>query len=263
MGNGASPAPPGDGTPSASGVLATPFWCCAIDRDTETIVHPMSIEYTEQAPHGLPVDSCSPPRKLGFMACDSPAGSSRSGPPKLACVPLADAKKSINDDEATTADTARNTPPSPSKSPPTDFGGSWLCVGVSGDMEAFLQEMGLAEGPRKAASVARYGALRQVQNITQSGGSFIVENILDKPVTMRFVVGEGVQSTADQEGKPIFIEPIWDGEVLCVVSKKENGELIANSRRYIEGEEMTLELQSPGGTVVKRRFQRRLIFSPT
>lgn len=243
MGNGASPAASGQ-----HGLLGF-FWCCTVDRDGE-VVH--GVEFPNEASSGQ--HKAHAWQRVASAPSDA----------------TADAKKSnadIVDDadaEATTADTgtpARNTPQSASKDAPADFGGSWLCVSVTGDMESFLIDMGLAEGARRAASVARYGALRQMQNIAQSGDTFVVENILDKPVTMRFCVGEGVQKTADQEGKPIFIEPVWDGEVLCVASKRESGELIANSRRYIEGADMILELRSPSGTVVRRKFQRRICFT--
>jgi len=174
------------------------------------------------------------------------------------------------DSNATTADTALSisTPSagtgksapwdgSPSKEAPEDFSGSWMCTKVTGDMEKFLEDMGLNEALRKAAGAANYGAGRQFQNIAQVGNSFVVQNILKFPVTMRFHAGAGVQTSVDQEGKPIVIDPYWDGDVLCVTSKRESGELIANTRRYLEGSAMVLQLESPAGTKVKRIFERR------
>lgn len=176
------------------------------------------------------------------------------------------------DSNATTADTALSisTPSgsagtgksapwdgSPSKEAPEDFSGSWMCTKVTGDMEKFLTDMGLNEPLRKAAGAANYGAGRQFQNIAQVGNSFVVQNILKFPVTMRFHAGAGVQTSVDQEGKPIIIDPYWDGDVLCVTSKRESGELIANTRRYLEGSAMILQLESPAGTKVKRIFERR------
>jgi len=138
-----------------------------------------------------------------------------------------------------------------------DFGGSWICVRITGDMEAFLVDMGLSETLRNAARHARYGTGRQVQNIAQVSDAFVIQNILKAPVTMRFRVGGGVQESVDQEGKPILIEPSWDGDALRVTSKRENGELIAHTRRFFEGEFMVLELTSPSGSVVSRVFERR------
>lgn len=174
------------------------------------------------------------------------------------------------DSNATTADTALSisTPSagtgksapwdgSPSKEAPEDFSGSWMCTKVTGDMEKFLEDMGLNEPLRKAAGAANYGAGRQFQNIAQVGNSFVVQNILKFPVTMRFHAGAGVQTSVDQEGKPIIIDPYWDDNVLCVTSKRESGELIANTRRYLEGSTMVLQLESPAGTKVKRIFERR------
>lgn len=169
------------------------------------------------------------------------------------------------DADATTADTML--PPSPltvkgggssSKAEaPTDFGGSWLCVDVTGNMEAFLTDMGLSSVLQEAAKSANYGSGRQVQNIAQVGDTFIIQNILKTPVTMRFQAGGGVQQSVDQEGRPIHINPWWDDEVLCVSSMKENGDPIANTRRFLEGEFMVLELTSPQGNIVQRIFERR------
>lgn len=172
------------------------------------------------------------------------------------------------DADATTADTTAPSMLSPngklngsssgSSNGHWDFGGSWICTGVSGNMEAFLTDMGLNEQLRSAAATARYGVGRQVQNIAQVGDSFVIQNILKAPVTMRFRVGAGVQNSLDQEGKPIVIEPRWDETgALHVTSKRENGEMIAQTRRFFEGETMVLELTSPLGTIVKRSFERR------
>lgn len=138
-----------------------------------------------------------------------------------------------------------------------DFSGSWVVASVTGDMEAFLTDMGLSEQLRGAAKTARYGVDKQVQNIAQSGDTFVVQNILRAPVTMQFRVGAGMQRSLDQEGKTILIDPTWDGPTLCVASQKETGEHIANTRRYLEGERMVLELTSPQGTAVQRIFERR------
>lgn len=138
-----------------------------------------------------------------------------------------------------------------------DFGGSWICVRIAGDMETFLTDMGLSEVVRKTARDARYGVGRQVQNIAHAGDAFVIQNILQAPLTMRFRVGAGLQESVDQEGKPILIDPSWDGESLRVTSKRESGELIANTRRYFEGDSMVLELTSPQGTIVTRTFERR------
>lgn len=138
-----------------------------------------------------------------------------------------------------------------------DFSGSWVVSSVTGDMEGFLADMGLSEQLRNAAKTARYGVDKQVQNIAQSGDTFVVQNILRAPVTMQFRAGAGMQRSLDQEGKTILIDPTWDGPTLCVASQKETGEHIANTRRYFEGERMVLELTSPQGTAVQRIFERR------
>lgn len=140
--------------------------------------------------------------------------------------------------------------------PPADFSGSWRCERVSGDMESFLADMGLGVALRKAAETANYGAGVQVQNISQMGDLFEVENVLRTPVTMQFRVGDGEQNTVDQVGKPIIVNPRWEGSALYVSSRTETGDLIADSRRYIEGETMVIQFTSPQGTVVERIFAR-------
>lgn len=137
-----------------------------------------------------------------------------------------------------------------------DFSGSWRCDRVSGNMEAFLTDMGLEMSLRKAAATANYGAGVQVQNIHQVGDFFEVENILRTPVTMQFRVGDGDQHTVDQVGKPIVVNPRWEGSALNVSSRTETGDLIADSRRYFEGEAMVIQFKSPQGTVVERIFSR-------
>lgn len=138
-----------------------------------------------------------------------------------------------------------------------DFGGSWLCVRVTGDVSTFMKDVGLGTRMREAAKAASYGAGRQVQNIAQVGDAIVVQNILKEPVTMRFRVGAGPQSTLDQDGKMVHIDPSWDGDALCVESRREDGTLIAHSRRYMSGDTMVLELASPNGARVRRIFEKR------
>mmetsp|Transcript_20128 Transcript_20128/g.47112 ORF Transcript_20128/g.47112 Transcript_20128/m.47112 type:complete len:222 (+) Transcript_20128:83-748(+) len=146
---------------------------------------------------------------------------------------------------------------------PADFGGSWLCTRVSGDVHGFMKDVGLGPEMCEAAKVAHYGAGRQMQNIAQVGNAFVVQNIVKEPVTMRFRAGAGLQSTPDQEGKQVLIDPHWDGDVLCVRSTRQDGTLVSRSRRYLEGDTMVLELTSPHGAVMRRIFERRPCSSPS
>mmetsp|Transcript_76394 Transcript_76394/g.224092 ORF Transcript_76394/g.224092 Transcript_76394/m.224092 type:complete len:232 (-) Transcript_76394:177-872(-) len=140
--------------------------------------------------------------------------------------------------------------------PTVDFGGAWLCTRVTGDVNNFMKDVGLGPVMREAAKAAQYGAGRQVQNIAQVGDAFIVQNLLKDPITMRFRVGAGVQSTFDQDGKEVFVDPQWNGDMLCIVTKRKDGSLIATSRRYMDGDAMVLELTSPKGAVVRRVFEK-------
>lgn len=137
-----------------------------------------------------------------------------------------------------------------------DFSGSWRCVKVDGEIDRFLADMGLNEILREEACRHKYGAGMQEQHITQSVGSFEIENILKVPIRMKFVADGGVQKSVDQAGRPILIDPCWDGPALLVKSMREDGELIAHTRRYIENDVMVLELTSPQGSIVRRVFDR-------
>merc|ERR1719221_977345 len=96
----------------------------------------------------------------------------------------------------------------------------------------------------------------QEQHIIQHGGNFEIENILKVPVRMKFVADGWVQKSVDQAGRPMLIDPCWDGPALLVKSMREDGELIAHTRRYIANGTMVLELTSPQGSVVRRVFER-------
>jgi len=234
------------------------YWCCSTDGQENHIgsVEEVRSSGTKNSgKHGMPFDRSVAGGGFADVLKDGQEGRGDSF--------------DADDADATTADTTAPSMLSPngklngassgsSKECPWDFGGSWICTGVSGNMEAFLTDMGLNDQLRSAAATARYGVGRQVQNIAQVGDSFVIQNILKAPVTMRFRVGGGVQGSLDQEGKPIVIEPRWDETgALHVTSKRESGELIAHTRRFFEGEMMVLELTSPLGTVVKRAFERR------
>jgi len=227
------------------------FWCCAspVDDDLELVREHQAVSVSGKTAAALSIfdekhEGTASPKKTYDLIADTDV-----------------------DSNATTADTALSiSNPSPamgsvrassSATAPEDFSGSWICTKVTGDMEKFLTDMGLDENLRKAAGAADYGAGRQYQNIAQVGDSFVVQNILKAPVTMRFHAGAGIQTSVDQEGKSILIDPYWDGNVLCVTSKRKSGELIANTRRRLEGGSMILELESPEGTSVMRFFERR------
>eukprot|EP00927_Polykrikos_kofoidii_P028400 TRINITY_DN2480_c0_g1_i5.p1 TRINITY_DN2480_c0_g1~~TRINITY_DN2480_c0_g1_i5.p1 ORF type:complete len:357 (-),score=54.62 TRINITY_DN2480_c0_g1_i5:329-1399(-) len=143
--------------------------------------------------------------------------------------------------------------------PLVDFAGSWLCVGIDGDMDKFLSDMGLGVAQLAEARTDMWGVKRQVQNISQTGNAFVVQNVLTEPVTMRFNVGAGQQASVDQVGRPILVDPVWQGNALLVTTCCLAGDLIATTRRYLESpSRMVLELTSPSKSTVKRLFDRRM-----
>merc|ERR1740138_808540 len=98
----------------------------------------------------------------------------------------------------------------------------------------------------EAAKNARYGAGHQLQTIVQEGDCFTVVDQLKTTVTMECQIGLGPQKSCDLEGRPVTITPTWDGHTLCVETTTGSGEPFATSRRFYEGDEMVLELTSPG-----------------
>merc|ERR1711924_499836 len=89
-----------------------------------------------------------------------------------------------------------------------------------------------------------------------AGDSFTVVDRGQGAVTVRFRVGNGPQLSSDPQGRPLTITPTWDGQTLCVETKNADGDLVATSRRYLEGDRMVLQLTSPAGTVMRRIFRR-------
>eukprot|EP00747_Dinoflagellata_sp_TGD_P022523 gnl/TRDRNA2_/TRDRNA2_129165_c0_seq2.p1 gnl/TRDRNA2_/TRDRNA2_129165_c0~~gnl/TRDRNA2_/TRDRNA2_129165_c0_seq2.p1 ORF type:complete len:254 (+),score=32.59 gnl/TRDRNA2_/TRDRNA2_129165_c0_seq2:53-814(+) len=163
-----------------------------------------------------------------------------------------------NAEMETTADTATSSSAAASGSSKVspDFNGRWLCARVVGDMDTFLMDMGLGEALRRVAQDSKYGEGVQVQNVTQSGDLFLIENILKASTSSCFRVGAGDQRSTDMEGRPIQLIPSWDGQILHMTSKKFSGDVIVYSQRYLDGDEMVLELKSSRGTTVRRIFKR-------
>lgn len=141
-----------------------------------------------------------------------------------------------------------------------NFSGSWLCVEVTGEIDRFLQDMGLDETLRLEARQNDYGAFQQKQIIKQIGSQFEIVNELKASVSSRFTVPGGVQHSTDHMGRSIYIEPKWDiadSQVLTVRSYTLEGELVAHTRRCLEGDKMVLKTTSPYGSEVRRLFERR------
>lgn len=141
-----------------------------------------------------------------------------------------------------------------------NFSGSWLCVEVTGEIDRFLQDMGLDENQRLEARQNDYGAFQQRQIIKQTGSDFEILNELKASVSSKFKVRGGVQTSTDHMGRSIYIDPKWDiadSQVLVVRSYTLEGELVAYTQRCMEGDQMLLKTTSPNGSEVRRLFERR------
>eukprot|EP00440_Ansanella_granifera_P054824 gb/GFBE01059433.1/.p1 GENE.gb/GFBE01059433.1/~~gb/GFBE01059433.1/.p1 ORF type:complete len:258 (+),score=34.94 gb/GFBE01059433.1/:1-774(+) len=143
---------------------------------------------------------------------------------------------------------------------PPNFSGSWLCVEVTGDLDRFLVDMGLNEAQRLQARESNYGAHQQKQVVNQSGHDFEIRNELKTSVSSSFKANGGVQRTTDPSGRTVLFEPRWEpenGEALLVRTCTAEGDLVVHTRRYFHGDDMVLDITSPSGAVVKRRFIRQ------
>lgn len=256
-------------TDSVCRTLLTLGWCCVDDDSSNTSPSP-----EDQIAHQAASEMAVNRRIFGLPSCCQPNHTTDTIPMSNCCMTAPDGEVIFIDTQAEKTNHQRSSPvmsdlwnesarnegalnlEAQERVSPANFSGSWRCEEVSGDMEAFLSDMGLGSALRKAAATANYGAGQQVQNISQRGDCFEVENILRTPVTIRFRVGDGEQSTVDQVGKPIVVDPKWEGSSLWVTSRTQTGEAIADSKRFIDGDAMVIEFISPQGTKVQRIFSR-------
>jgi len=170
---------------------------------------------------------------------------------------LSETTSFAGDEPADWAD-GRSHASSPS-APPVDLSGRWVLSRVEGDFEALMIDVGVSWAMRKMAKSMNYGAGLVTHSIEQEGNSLVIE-FKNGPgqatSAMRLAVGGGNQSTANEDGAPIVVEPRWEGRCLVVAGLAADGSAVRPSKRFVTGQEMVCESTTSSGDVVRRYFAR-------
>lgn len=148
---------------------------------------------------------------------------------------------------------------SSSSAPPVDMSGQWVLSRVEGDFEALMIDAGVSWALRKMAKSMNYGAGLVTHSIEQEGNSLVIEcnnGPGQATGTMRLAVGGGSQSTANEDGAPIVVEPRWDGRCLVVAGRAADGSALRPLKRFVSGQEMVCESATSSGDVARRYFAR-------
>lgn len=102
-----------------------------------------------------------------------------------------------------------------------------------------------------------YGVGKTFQDILQNGDDFVISYVSPmKSTTMKFRAGMGYQETVGVDGLPALVKAHWDGEDLSMQSKKPEGRTFAPARRYMQGNEMVIEVPISTGGTHKRFFTK-------
>jgi len=137
--------------------------------------------------------------------------------------------------------------------------GHWVLSRVEGDFEALMIDAGVGWALRKMAKSMNYGAGIVTHDIEQEGNSLVIEfNNGPGQVTstMRLAVGGGGQSTANEDGAPIVVDPRWEGQCLVITGRAADGSAMRPGKRFVSGQEMVCESTTSSGDVVRRYFAR-------
>lgn len=139
-----------------------------------------------------------------------------------------------------------------------NFSGRWLLHHYEGNFEAMLEESSVPWATRKFAKAGNYGVGIMTQQIRHEGLHMSVEfKAGPSGGHQAFVIGDGEQETADEKGDRILMTPSWDGQTLVVESvRAKTRKRDLTSMRYLQGDEMVVEVYLSNGSSVKRFFRR-------
>lgn len=159
----------------------------------------------------------------------------------------------------------------------TDFAGTWSLASIDGDMDVFMQELGVSWVRRTYASAMSYGVGRSTQTITQQGSVVEVESAaLGETTRSRYQIGLGRQQVTAADGSRVFTDARWEdgGRTLVVEAFTEDNVPLTTLRRSLEnnaeavrplttaaagggsGPQMLLTMRRPSGVEVTQRFRR-------
>merc|ERR1712192_5289 len=132
-----------------------------------------------------------------------------------------------------------------------DFSGSWLFYDYNenGETDGFwnlLTSYGMPWYKRMVAYLMSYGKGRSIMEIKQNGDKvgFTQKTVLGD-VIANYIIGGGQQEVKDPTGIELFIEPVWEGDVLVIASTKKAGGAGPTLRRSLKSDnamEYTMEL---------------------
>eukprot|EP00747_Dinoflagellata_sp_TGD_P164267 gnl/TRDRNA2_/TRDRNA2_183968_c0_seq1.p1 gnl/TRDRNA2_/TRDRNA2_183968_c0~~gnl/TRDRNA2_/TRDRNA2_183968_c0_seq1.p1 ORF type:complete len:365 (-),score=78.93 gnl/TRDRNA2_/TRDRNA2_183968_c0_seq1:260-1297(-) len=147
---------------------------------------------------------------------------------------------------------------SPERADVPNFSGNWRLHRIDGNMDAFMQEMGVGWHARVANKFMGYGIEKQTQHIVQVGNAFRITTVdlWGRRLAQKFLVDGGEQLSSDAEGHTIIINPRRDGQVLTVGHRTNTGDTIQVQKRILDGDTMKLDVTAPNGATVTRVFVR-------
>lgn len=139
-----------------------------------------------------------------------------------------------------------------------DFSGSWLCVDIQGDIEAYVVDMGVPFLMRKAAKLINYGKGMGKLNLVFSGDQVQCEEIGLKTCKYSYNIDNTWHHIESQTG-PLEIQPYWDLERQseCRRTKNPQGKDGFVRRFFADPDTMVQEMKGPSGTMVQYIWKRQ------
>lgn len=119
-----------------------------------------------------------------------------------------------------------------------DFTGTWRLTAITGDMDAFMQQLGVSWTSRTYASMRSYGIGSSTQTITQHGNVMEVESSsLGETTRARYEVGAGRQRVEAADGSAVFTDSHWEdsGRTLVVEAFTDQNVELPRLKRSLEG----------------------------
>uniref|UniRef100_A0A7S2K7I6 Uncharacterized protein n=1 Tax=Zooxanthella nutricula TaxID=1333877 RepID=A0A7S2K7I6_9DINO len=140
-----------------------------------------------------------------------------------------------------------------------NFAGSWLCSRVEGDVEGFMEALGLSWATRYAAYLIDYGVGVASRTVRQDGDYVEIE-VSSGPAqfVQTYSVGRGQQKTEGPEGEAL-VTPTWESDdVLRVEQLNLDRSSPVVVRQYFASEDLVVHMTAARGVSTAWVFQRQL-----
>mmetsp|Transcript_132227 Transcript_132227/g.329755 ORF Transcript_132227/g.329755 Transcript_132227/m.329755 type:complete len:305 (-) Transcript_132227:127-1041(-) len=143
-----------------------------------------------------------------------------------------------------------------------DFSGTWLCVRVEGDWDAYLKETGVSWGTRVAVSSMGFGVGKQVQHIEQTKDRIRIVNVVKccppREASCTYRTDGVPEEIVDLEGKHTTSTTSWQNRSLVTEQVTiRPREVLPTAFRNMRGQEMCTERFTKSGLVVRRFYARQ------